>query len=109
LKRGLSQAVKPSYGVAVLRLVTIVCLLAAVVVAVAATFDHRHKQRVEGTAQVEAWFCAHGRAARCQDFDLEAYEQRWERRELVYETGFFALGASALVLGAAALHRRRKS
>ncbi len=92
-----------------LRLVAIVCLLAAVVVAVGATLDHRHKQQVEGAAQVEAWFCAHGRPARCQDFDLKAYERRWERRELVYETGFFALGASAVVLGAAALYRRRKT
>ena len=109
MSQGSTRRTSPSYGVAVLRLVAIVCLLAAVVVAIAATLDHRHKQRVEGAAQVEAWFCAHGRPARCQDFDLEAYEQRWERRELVYETGFFALGASALVVGAAALHRRRKT
>jgi hypothetical protein len=108
LKPELSQAGNPSYGVAVLRLVAISCLLAAVIVAVAATLDHRHKQRVEGAAQIEAWFCAHGRPARCQEFDLAAYERRWERRELMYETGFLALGASAVGFWAAALHRRRK-
>ena len=90
-----------------LRLVALACVLASLAVAVTAIVDHRHKQRVEGAAQIEAWFCAHGRPARCDDFDLVAYERRWEQRELAYEAGFFVLGASGLVLGAAAVIRRR--
>ena len=90
-----------------LRLVAFACVLASLAVAVTAIVDHRHKQRVEGAASVEAWFCAHGRPARCQDFDVVAYERRWEQRELAYEAGFFVLGASALVLGAAAAIRAR--
>lgn len=90
-----------------LRLLILLCAVATLVVGAAATLDHRHKQRVEGAAQVDAWFCKHGRPARCRDFDLAAYERRWERRELAYETGFAAFGASALVLAAAALIRAR--
>lgn len=90
-----------------LRYLVLLSLLSALVVGVAATLDHRHKQRIEGAAQVDAWFCKHGRPARCRDFDLAAYERRWEQRELAYETGFAAFGASALVLGAAALIRAR--
>ena len=90
-----------------LRVVALACVLGALVVAAAATLDHRHKQRVEGAAQIEAWFCAHGRPECCQDFDVAAYERRWERRELAYEASFVALGVSALVAGAAAVVRAR--
>jgi hypothetical protein len=95
------------YGLDVLRSLLVVCVLAALGVAVAATLDHRHKQRVEGNAQIDAWFCVHGKPARCRDFDLEDYERRWEQRELAYETGFFALGGAALLLAGAAFVRAR--
>ena len=83
------------------------CALTALAVAAIAALDHRHKLGVENEASIEEWFCAHGRPERCRDFDVRAYEQRWERRELVYETGFVVLGAGALVLGGGAAIRSR--
>jgi hypothetical protein len=80
--------------------------LAALLVALIATVDHRHKGRVENAAQEDAWYCAHGRSSECREFDEVAYEERWERRELVYRVSFFALGASAVGLTAIALRRR---
>jgi len=70
----------------------------ALIVAVVAVFDHRHKRSVEFAAQEAAWFCAHGRPSSCTDFDEVAYERRWENRELVYRVAFFTLSASALGL-----------
>jgi hypothetical protein len=80
--------------------------LAASLVAVVATVDHRHKGAVENAEQEDDWYCAHGRPSACHKFDEVAYEERWERRELTYRVTFFALGASALGLTAAALRRR---
>jgi hypothetical protein len=80
---------------------------AALVVALGATLDHRHKRSVEFAAQEDAWFCAHGRPDRCTDFDEAAYEERWEQRELGYRVSFFALGGAAAGLGVASLRRRR--
>ena len=80
---------------------------AALLVAAVAVVDHRHKREVEFAAQEDAWFCKHGRPSACRDFDETAYEERWERRELAYRLGFFALGASALGLTAVGLRRRR--
>jgi len=91
----------------VLRIALIVSL-AAVLLTVVATVDHRHKREVEFAAQEDAWFCAHGRPSACRDFDEVAYEERWERRELTYRVGFFALGVSALGLAAVGLRRRRE-
>jgi hypothetical protein len=68
----------------------------ALVVALVATIDHRHKRHVEFSAQEAAWFCAHGKPASCSDFDAVAYEQRWEDRERVYRIAFFTLSAFAL-------------
>jgi hypothetical protein len=90
----------------VLRL-ALACVLAAAVVAAVAILDHRHKLGVENAQSVEAWFCNNGRPERCTGFDVDSYEQRWERRELVYEAGVVALGASALAFGAAAAVRSR--
>jgi hypothetical protein len=73
--------------------------LIAVIVAFAATIDHRHKRQVEFAAQEAAWFCAHGRQSSCSDFDEAAYERRWEDRERVYRIAFFTLSAFALVGG----------
>ena len=83
------------------------CALTALTVGLVAVLDHRHKLGVENAASIETWFCAHGRPERCRDFDVSAYERRWERREVVYEAGFVVLGASALALGAAAALRAR--
>jgi hypothetical protein len=79
---------------------------AALLVALAAVIDHRHKREVEFAAQEDAWFCKHGRPAACRDFDEVAYEERWEQRELGYRITFAALGLSALGLGTGALRRR---
>ena len=79
---------------------------AALLVALAAVIDHRHKREVEFAAQEDAWFCKHGRPSACRDFDEAAYEERWEQRELGYRITFAALGLSALVLGTVALRRR---
>ena len=73
--------------------------LTALVVALAATLDHRHKRDVEFSAQEAAWFCAHGKPSSCRDFDEVAYEQRWEDRERVYRIAFLTLGAVARVGG----------
>jgi hypothetical protein len=80
---------------------------AALVVALGAALDHRHKRSVEFAAQEDAWFCAHGRPDRCTDFDEAAYEERWEQRELGYRVSFFALGGAAAGLGVASLRRHR--
>jgi hypothetical protein len=80
----------------------------ALVVALAATLDHRHKREVEFSAQEAAWFCAHGKPSACRDFDEVAYEQRWEDRELVYRLAFFALSSAALGLYVTAVWRRRQ-
>lgn len=81
--------------------VAVAAALIAVVVAFAATIDHRHKRHVEFAAQEAAWFCVHGRPSSCSDFDEAAYERRWEDRELVYRIAFFTLAAFALVAGLA--------
>jgi len=81
--------------------------VAAVLVALAATVDHRHKGAVEIAAQQDAWYCAHGRPQRCTDFDEAAYEADWEQRELGYRISFFALGAAATGLGLLSLRRRQ--
>ena len=65
-------------------------------------------ETVEFAAQEDAWFCAHGRPSACREFDEDAYEERWEQRELAYRVSFFALGASALGLTAIGLRRRRE-
>ena len=83
--------------------------MTALVVALVATTDHRHKRNVEFSAQEAAWFCAHGRPSSCREFDAAAYEERWEDRELAYRIAFFTLGALAVGLfGAAAWKRRRQ-
>jgi hypothetical protein len=79
----------------------------ALVVALVATIDHRHKRHVEFSAQEAAWFCAHGKRSSCRDFDEVAYERRWEDRERVYRIAFFALGAFAVGLVVTAGWRRR--
>jgi len=84
----------------------LVAVLAAAVVALVATADHRHKGNVENAAQEDAWYCAHGRPAACTDFDEVAYEAHWERKESVYRVTFFALGATALGLSVVGLRRR---
>jgi hypothetical protein len=82
--------------------------LTAVVVALVATVDHRHKRHVEFSAQEAAWFCAHGRPSSCTDFDEAAYEQRWENRELGYRISFLTLGALALGSFVTVVVRRRR-
>ena len=81
--------------------------LTAVVVALAATLDHRHKRDVEFSAQEAAWFCAHGKPSSCSDFDEVAYEERWEDRERFYRIAFFTLSACAAGLYVTAVWRRR--
>jgi hypothetical protein len=87
------------------RLAAAACVL-TLVVALVATADHRHKGSVEVAAQDAAWYCNHGQRSLCRDFDEEAYEQRWEDRELAYRVAFFTFGASALGLFATTLWRR---
>jgi hypothetical protein len=87
--------------------VAVAAALVAVVVAVAATIDHRHKRHVEFAAQEAAWFCSHGRPSACGDFDEVAYERRWEDRELVYRIAFFTLSGVAVGLLGAAVWKRR--
>jgi hypothetical protein len=70
--------------------------LTALIVALVATIDHRHKRDVEFSAQEAAWFCAHGRPESCREFDAVAYERRWEDRERAYRIAFFTLSAFAL-------------
>ena len=82
--------------------------LVAVLVAVVAAVDHRHKREVEFAAQEDAWFCAHGRPSACREFDAVSYEEHWERREFGYRISFFALGVSALGLAAIGLRRRHR-
>jgi hypothetical protein len=82
-------------------------LVAAAIVGVAAVIDHQHKQNVHAAAQEAAWFCAHGRAEACTDFDAVAYERRWERRELAYRWSFGVLAAGGLATAALALRGRR--
>ena len=80
----------------------------ALVVALVATIDHRHKRDVEFSAQEAAWFCAHGRPSSCRDFDAVAYEERWEDRERAYRIAFLMLGSFALGLFGTAVWRRRR-
>lgn len=80
--------------------------VAALLVALVATIDHRHKRSVEFAAQEDTWFCRHGRPAACHDFDETAYERRWERRELGYRTAFFGLGVTSIGLGVLVARRR---
>jgi hypothetical protein len=82
--------------------------LAALLVAVVATLDHRHKQDVSFAAQEDAWFCSHGRPSACRDFDHAAHEERWERRELGYRIGFVVLVAAGLTFGLLAFGRRHR-
>ena len=86
----------------------IAAAVAALVVALAAVLDHRHKRSVEFAAQEAAWFCTHGRPDRCNGFDETAYEESWEDRELGYRVAFFALGGAAAGLGVAAAARRQQ-
>ena len=81
---------------------------AALLVAVVAVLDHRHKRSVEFAAQEAAWFCAHGRPEACTGFDEAAYEERWEQRELGYRVTFFTFAAGAVGLGALRLRRRQR-
>jgi hypothetical protein len=81
--------------------------LAAAVVGIVAEIDHDRKGDRANAAQESAWFCKHGRASACSDFDQVAHEERWERRERRYELGFGALAAGAVVLALGALLRRR--
>lgn len=92
-----------------LTLLALAAGIAAVLVAVAATVDHRHKGAVEIAAQEDAWYCAHGQPQRCTDFDETAYEERWEQRELRYRVSFFALGAAAAGLGVLSVRRRQEA
>jgi hypothetical protein len=84
----------------------VAALLAAVVVGAVAVADHRHKQDVRAAAQEDAWFCRHGRPSACRDFDEDAYEQRWERRELAYRLGFVVLTAAGLTFVLVAVRQR---
>jgi len=95
----------PSYYLGMARL-ALVLAAAALLVALVAVIDHRHKREVEFAAQEDAWFCKHGRPSACHDFDEAAYEERWEQRELGYRITFAMLGLSALALGTLALRRR---
>ena len=79
----------------------------ALVVALVATIDHRHKRDVEFSAQEAAWFCAHGKPSSCRGFDEVAYEERWEDRESTYRIAFFTLSAFAIGLVVTAGWRRR--
>ena len=79
----------------------------ALVVALVATIDHRHKRDVEFSAQEAAWFCAHGKPSSCRDFDEVAYEERWEGRERTYRIAFLTLSALAVGLVVTAVWRRR--
>jgi hypothetical protein len=92
-----------------LTLLALAACAAALVVALAATLDHRHKGAVEIAAQEDAWYCAHGRPDRCTEFDEAAYEERWEERELRYRVSFFTLGAAAAGLGVASVRGRREA
>lgn len=82
--------------------------VAAVIVAFVAVVDHRHKQDVELAAQEDAWFCAHGRPSSCRDFDQAAYEERWERRELLYRGTFVVLIAGGLAFGLVGSWQRQR-
>jgi hypothetical protein len=84
----------------------VAALLATVVVGVVAVADHRHKQDVRAAAQEDAWFCRHGRPSACREFDEEAYEQRWERRELAYRLSFVVLAAGGLTFLLVAARQR---
>lgn len=84
----------------------VAALLAAVVVGVVAVADHRHKQDVRAAAQEDAWFCRHGRPAACREFDEDAYERRWEHRELAYRLSFVVLTAAGLTFVLVATRRR---
>ncbi len=79
---------------------------AALLVALVAAIDHRHKREVQFAAQEDAWFCEHGRPAACRDFDQAAYERRWEQREFGYRAAFFAFGVASLGLGVLVVRRR---
>ena len=82
--------------------------VAALVVGIVAEIDHDRKGDRLNAAQEAAWFCKHGRASACSDFDQVAYEERWERRELRYKVGFGALAAGAITLALGATRRRRR-
>ena len=84
----------------------VAALLAAAVVGLVAVADHEHKQGVRAAAQEDAWFCRHGRPSACRDFDEEAYEARWERRELAYRLSFVVLTAAGLTFTLVAFRRR---
>ena len=86
----------------------VAAVLTALVVALVATIDHRHKRDVEFSAQEAAWFCAHGRPSSCRDFDAVAYEARWENRERAYRIAFFTLGVFAVGLFGTAAWRRNR-
>jgi hypothetical protein len=69
--------------------------------------DHRHTLAVGKRASTDAWWCTH-RGIRCTGFDERGYEERWERRELVYKLGIgtLAAGSAAGVLFVGQRRRR---
>ena len=76
--------------------------LAALVVTagitVGATVDHHAKNAAANRADVSAWYCRHGKPARCRATKPATIERRWELREKLYEGGFAA--GVAILLGA---------
>lgn len=72
-------------------LLSIVCLAAAALLAVAAVADHEWKGRRMDRAQVREWFCAN-EGTRCGGPSSVQMETNWERRQWAYEVAVVALG-----------------
>ena len=78
-------------------LVSIICLAAASVIALAAVGDHRYKQRRINRAEVGEWYCRH-LGTRCGGPSSDRIEARWNERQLGYEIAVSAIGGFAILL-----------
>ena len=92
-----------------LLLATILFIVAGGIAAVAVA-DHRHKNERMGPAYIASWDCEQ-RHERCDEPQWQDLEAAWQRRELFYRGGFYAvsvagLGAAAVALTVGVRHRR---
>jgi hypothetical protein len=87
--------------------VALACALLALVVAVVAVADHRHKNAVTSRYDVNGWYCEY-RGERCNLPQPGPIEDRWNQREVAYK-GVFGLSLAGAAAAAAFGVRRRSS
>jgi hypothetical protein len=88
--------------------IALAAAVCALLVGAAALADHAWKNHRMRNADVQTWYCAN-RGIRCDQPQTTDIEASWQRRELVYRTGFGVAAYTALAAAAvlAASRRRR--